>query len=63
MFNGTAAEGSGALRTFRTPPLQPGREYAYDLTAEVVVDGRVRQVTERVVIRAGEETKVTLAAK
>lgn len=63
LFNGTTAEGSGTQRTFTTPPLQPGQAYAYNLTAEVVIDGRVRQVTERVVVRAGEETKVTLAAK
>ncbi|HJZ55019.1 MAG TPA: TIGR03000 domain-containing protein [Gemmataceae bacterium] len=63
LFNGTPAEGSGGQRTFQTPPLQPGQDYAYDLTAQVVVDGQVRQVTERVIVRAGEETKVTLAAK
>jgi len=61
LFNGTAADGSGTTRTFGTPPLAPGQEYAYDLTAEVVRDGRVQTVTERVTVRAGAETKVTLA--
>lgn len=60
LFNGTAGTGTGESRTFRTAPLQPGREYAYELTAEVVRDGQVKRATERVVIRAGQETKVTL---
>lgn len=60
-FNGTAAAGTGATRTFRTPPLEAGREYAYELTAEVVRDGQTVTATERVVVRAGRETKVTLA--
>lgn len=60
-FNGTAAAGTGATRTFRTQPLEAGREYAYELTAEVVRDGQAVRVTERVVVRAGKETKVTLA--
>jgi uncharacterized protein (TIGR03000 family) len=62
-FNGAPAAGGGAVRTFQTPPLEPGQDYSYTLTAEVVIDGRVRQVSEKVVVRAGEESKVTLAAK
>ena len=61
LFNGTAATGSGAVRTFRTPALQKGVAYRYELTAEVVRDGRVERVTETVVVRAGETAKVTLA--
>jgi uncharacterized protein (TIGR03000 family) len=63
LFNGTAAAGAGATRTFTTPPLRPGTAYVYDLTAEVVHDGKVRQVTERVVVRAGEASNVTFAAR
>ena len=37
-------------------------EYQKQL-AEVIVDGKVRTVSEKVIVRAGEETKVTLAAK
>jgi uncharacterized protein (TIGR03000 family) len=60
LFNGTAAAGTGATRSFTTPPLAPGQSYAYDLTAEVTRDGRVQTITERVVVRAGEKTRVTL---
>lgn len=62
LFNGTPAEGTGTTRSFRTPALVRGQEYAYDLTAEVTRDGAVRTVTERVIVRAGETTNVTLAA-
>jgi uncharacterized protein (TIGR03000 family) len=62
LFNGTAAPGSGAVRTFRVPALQPGQAYRYELTAEVVRDGRSERVTESVIVRAGETAKVTLAA-
>ena len=60
LFNGAVAAGTGATRTFATPPLEAGQDYGYELTAEVVRDGRVQTVTERVVVRAGETAKVTL---
>lgn len=43
-------------RIFNTPPLLPGQTYYYDLRAEVVRDGRARSETQRVLIRAGQET-------
>jgi len=60
LFNGTAASGGGSTRTFATPALVPGKDYGYELTAEVVRDGQVLTVTERVVVRAGETARVTL---
>lgn len=61
LFNGVAAPGTGPARTFATPPLAPGMEYAYELTAEVTRDGAVQTVTERVVVRPGLEAKVTIS--
>jgi uncharacterized protein (TIGR03000 family) len=61
LFNGHAATGTGETRTFRTPPLQQGMAYTYELTAEVVRDGKVQTVTEKVVVRPGEKTSVTLS--
>lgn len=63
LFNGTAAAGTGAVRTFATPPLAAGQDYGYDLTLQVTRAGEVVTTTERVVVRAGQETKVTLAPK
>lgn len=60
LFNGTAALGTGASRTFVTPPLVPGQEYAYELAAEVTVDGTTVVFREKVVVRAGQEAKATL---
>jgi len=61
LFNGVSAKGTGAVRTFSTPTLQPGQDYGYDLTAEVMRNGRMERHTERVVVRAGETTQVTLS--
>lgn len=45
-------------RTFVSPPLQPGSDYAYTLRAELPRDGQT--VTRRVIVRAGEQTEVRL---
>jgi uncharacterized protein (TIGR03000 family) len=60
LFNGTAAEGTGSVRTFTTPELQPGADYGYELTAEVIRDGKTERVSGRVVVRAGLTTTITL---
>lgn len=60
LFNGVAANGSGAVRTFQTPPLTAGQSYQYTLTAEVVRDGRTERATGTVIVRAGETASVTL---
>jgi uncharacterized protein (TIGR03000 family) len=59
-FNGAAVTGTGATRTFLTPPLETGREYSYELTAEVVRGGERQTLTGRVVVRAGETATATL---
>lgn len=45
-------------RTFDTPPLRPGRDYAYILKAEVVRDGKTLSNSKRVLVRSGETTSV-----
>jgi uncharacterized protein (TIGR03000 family) len=60
LFNGVAARGSGSVRTFRTPALVPGQTYKYDLTAEVVRNGRTERATGTVIVRAGETARVAL---
>src|SRR5262245_26097561 len=47
-------------RVFVTPPLAPGREFHYNLVAEVVRDGVSQRITRRVAVRAGQETQVNL---
>ncbi len=60
LFNGVAASGTGAVRTFQTPPLQPGLNYSYELTAEVTRDGRTERATGTVIVRAGETAQISL---
>lgn len=47
-------------RVFTTPDLQPGKEYSYTLTAEVIRDGKPVKVAQVVKVRAGETTPVVL---
>src|SRR5262249_60886147 len=47
-------------RVFVSPALERGMEYTYTLKAEVVRDGKAETRTERVSVRAGEETRVNI---
>jgi len=51
---------TSSTRSFTTPALQPGREYAYTIRAEMVRDGQTVEQTQRVVIAAGRQVNVTL---
>jgi uncharacterized protein (TIGR03000 family) len=55
-----ATKSTSALRTFVTPPLTPGKEYHYTLKAEMMKDGEKHTVTERVPVRAGGDSTVSL---
>ncbi len=47
-----------AVRTFSTPPLPPGKEFAYLMKAEIVRNGRPESLLQRVPFRAGERVTV-----
>jgi uncharacterized protein (TIGR03000 family) len=57
-IDGNATTSSSTRRTFVSPNLEPGADYYYTLTAEVVVNGRTLSQTQRVQVRAGETTNV-----
>lgn len=59
--DGHPTRSTSSRRVFQSPPLEPGKTYYYDLTAEVERDGQPIRVTGRVVIRAGEQVRATLA--
>jgi uncharacterized protein (TIGR03000 family) len=42
---------------FKTPTLEPGRTYSYDMTATVKRDGKDVTVTRKVLVKAGEESR------
>jgi uncharacterized protein (TIGR03000 family) len=46
------------VRQFSTPPLPAGKEYAYLMKAEVLRNGQMETVTQRVPFRAGERVDV-----
>lgn len=46
------------VRSFSTPPLPTGREYAYLLKAEVIRNGQPETLTQKVPFRAGERVIV-----
>jgi uncharacterized protein (TIGR03000 family) len=51
----------GAVRRFRSPPLQPGKEYHYTLTATWEPNNYTRITrSRRIVVRAGQETEADL---
>jgi uncharacterized protein (TIGR03000 family) len=47
-------------RVFVSPELAPGKDFTYTLKAEIMRDGQKLTATERVSVRAGQETRVSL---
>jgi uncharacterized protein (TIGR03000 family) len=50
------------VRSFATPPLPTGREFAYLLKAEVIRNGQPETLTQKVPFRAGERVVVDFTA-
>ena len=48
-------------RIFTTPALPAGKEFYYEFKAEVIRNGKTRAVTQQVLVRSGEETRVKLS--
>jgi uncharacterized protein (TIGR03000 family) len=59
-FDGSVTTSTGATRVFVSPTLNAGRDYHYDLQAEIVRDGKTVSAAKRVTVRAGEETSVRI---
>lgn len=59
--DGYLTRSTSAVRTFASPALEPGKDYRYTLSAELVRNGRKVADTQRVSVRAGEQTKVRFA--
>jgi uncharacterized protein (TIGR03000 family) len=51
--------GSGPVRVFSSPPLEPGRKYFYELAIEVNRGGKVLPDRQRVEFEAGKTANVT----
>jgi uncharacterized protein (TIGR03000 family) len=61
-FDGVATKSSETVRNFATPVLQPGSEYSYTLTAEIVREGKTMTATRTITVKANEVTSVKLDA-
>jgi uncharacterized protein (TIGR03000 family) len=59
-FNGWTSSSTTTTRRFKTPVLEPGKEYAYTLRAELMQNGQNLVQTHQVVVRAGQETEVPI---
>jgi len=59
-IDGVVTSSSSATRTFVTPELAGAKEFVYTLSAEIVRDGQKLTASEKVTVRAGEETRVSI---
>jgi uncharacterized protein (TIGR03000 family) len=59
-IDGKATRSTSANRVFATPELNPGQVYYYTLTATVVRDGKTYASSEKVAVKAGETTTLSL---
>jgi uncharacterized protein (TIGR03000 family) len=57
-FNGTRVPSKGRVLKFRTPPLKPGKEYAYDVRARWKENGRTVTQSRRVLVVPGRNLVV-----
>jgi uncharacterized protein (TIGR03000 family) len=61
-IEGEATNSTTTQRVFVTPALNYGHDYTYTLQAEFQKDGKTVTLTKEVVVKAGEETRVTFNA-
>jgi uncharacterized protein (TIGR03000 family) len=62
LIDGNATQKTGTSRTFASPPLKTGVNYSYEVTVELVRDGKTLAQTRSVGVRAGETTEVDLSS-
>jgi uncharacterized protein (TIGR03000 family) len=53
----------GILRSFETPPLDPGKRYFYTLKVEINVEGKPIRLSKRVDVLAGRTTEVDFGTR
>jgi uncharacterized protein (TIGR03000 family) len=57
-FDGTKTKSTGAVRKFRSPPLESGRQYTYDVRARWKDNGRTVTQTRHLNVSAGDQITV-----
>jgi uncharacterized protein (TIGR03000 family) len=58
-FDGHPTTQTGTERTFTTPPLEPGRDYHYDVRARWTQDGKTVEQSQRVRVFSGARMAVS----
>jgi uncharacterized protein (TIGR03000 family) len=59
-FDGKTTRQTGPVRHFRSPPLQPGKSYVYELRVRWQRDGKPVEETRRVNIQANDQISLEL---
>jgi uncharacterized protein (TIGR03000 family) len=62
LVEGTPTKQRGTERTFTSPPLPPGQEFIYTITARWMQNGQPVERTQRVTVRAGGQVMVNFNA-
>jgi uncharacterized protein (TIGR03000 family) len=57
-FDGSKTVQTGTLRRFVSPPIVPGHDYAYEVTAKWMENGREVTQSRRVLVHAGERVSI-----
>jgi uncharacterized protein (TIGR03000 family) len=60
-FDDKPTQQMGAMRTYITPELRPGKEYVYQVKVEYMRGGRTMTQTGQVTVRAGQTSRVEFA--
>jgi uncharacterized protein (TIGR03000 family) len=58
--DGVATTSTESVRVFTSPALEQNKTFYYTLNGELVRDGQVLKTSQRIAVRAGEETRVEL---
>lgn len=61
-FDGDSTSQTGLERSFRSPPLQPGQDYSYEVKARWTENGKDIERTRKVRLHAGERVLVNFMA-
>ena len=60
MFDGQPTQSRSTTRVFHSPPLESGKTYTYEVTAEINRGGQIVRDRRQVDVHAGRQTEVTM---
>ena len=57
-MDGVATTSTGSVREFKSPPLQPGKRYSYEVEVRWNEDGQERKQIQDVSVSAGSKVRL-----